>query len=118
MKKVNTQVPTKMSPLTEVVEINAQKPLGLTASVYIHEVARKLPLYNQEIDCNAQGQDKEGNKIKVNTVGRWFFGVPGYAGHVRIVPSGNNVSIYFAKEAPKVVYDLVSQIKQTMEVVS
>jgi len=115
MKKSSTTFPDTIGQLNEMVEINAQKPLGLTAQVYIHEVARKLPLYNQEISCDAVGKDKEGNKIAVDTVGRWLFGVPGYAGHFRIAPSGNMVSIYFPKESPKVVHDLVLQIKQTVE---
>lgn len=115
MKKILTTFPEKIGQLDAMIEINAQKPLGLTAQVYIHELARKLPLYNLEIDCEAQGQDKEGNKIAVDTVGRWLFGVPGYAGHFRIAPTGNNVSIYFPKESPKVIHDLVLQIKQTVE---
>lgn len=115
MKKSFTTFPDKVDYLDEVVEINANKPLGLTAQVYIHEVARKLSLYNQEINCEAKGEDKEGNKIEVNTVGRWLFGVPGYAGHLRIAPSSNNVSIYFPKKSPKVVHDLVLQIKQAVE---
>jgi hypothetical protein len=115
MKKSLITFPDKIGQLDEMVEINAHKPLGLTAQVYIHEVARKLPLFNQEIDCDAQGQDKEGNKIDVNTVGRWLFGVPGYAGHVRIASSANTVSIYFPKESPKAIYDLVLHVKQTVE---
>ncbi len=115
MKKSSTTFPESIGQLDEAVEIVTPKPLGLTAQVYVQEVARKLPLYNEQISCKAKGQDKEGNKIEINNVGRWLFGVPGFTGHSRIVPSDNGVLLYFSKKSPKVVHDLVSQIKQAME---
>lgn len=115
MKKSSTTFPEVIGQMDQVVEIATQKPLGLTAQVYVHEIARKLPLYNEKINCKAKGQDKEGNKIEINNVGRWLFGVPGFAGHSRIAPSDSGVLFYFSKKSPKVVHDLVSQIKQAME---
>jgi hypothetical protein len=115
MKKSLTTFPETIGLLDEMVEITMPQPLGLTAQIYIHEVARKLPLFVQEIDCDAVGQDKEGNKIAVNTVGRWLFGVPGYAGHSRIALSGDKISIYFPKESPKVVHELVLLLKKAVE---
>lgn len=115
MKNSLMTFPDKIGQLDTMIEINTQQPLGLTAQVFVIEIARKLPLYNQEIDCAAQGQDKEGTIIHVNTVGRWLFGVPGYIGHFRIVPSDNTIAFYFPNESPKVVHDLVLQIKEAVE---
>ena len=64
-------------PLDMQVGVHSSKPLGLTAKVLIHEAARALPLYDQSIECDAKGQSNEGKKIKVDTVGRWLFGVLG-----------------------------------------
>lgn len=110
-----TTFPNSALPLDMQVDIQAPKSLGLTAKVFIHEKARSLPLYNEPIKSDAEGQSKEGEAIAVDTVGRWLFGVPGYDGHIRIVPAGEQVSLYYPKESPKVVHELVSSIKEAVE---
>ncbi len=81
----------------------------------IHEVARALLIYNQSIDCDAEGQSKEGEKIKVDTVGRWLFGVPGYEGHIRIVSENDKVLLNYPKDSPEVVHELISSLKDAVE---
>jgi len=108
MKKSTTMFPNATMPLDMQVDIQAPKPLGLTAKVFIQEKARTLPLYDQLVKCDAHGESNDGKKIAVDTVGRWLFGVPGYEGHIRVVPADDKVLLYYPKESQKVVHELVS----------
>lgn len=114
-KSQSITFPDTALPLDARVDIQAPRPLGVTAKVFIHEVARRLPLYNQSIKCRIEGQDKKGKKVAVDTVGRWLFGVPGYAGRVRVALSGDKVFLYYPKKSPKVVHELIALLKETME---
>lgn len=107
--------PTKLGPINEKVEIKTKKPLGLTAKIYIHEIARKIPLYNQKIDCDAKGKDKNKKEIIVNTLGRWLFGVPDYEGHVRITSLGNTIMLFYPKKSPEDVRNFINSLKRTIE---
>jgi len=115
MRKTATTFPNSSMALDMLVDIQAPKPLGLTAKVFIHERARKLPLYDQSVKCEAKGQTRDGKKVAIDTVGRWLFGVPGYAGHIRVVPANDKVLLYYPKESPKVVHELVSSLKEVVE---
>jgi hypothetical protein len=107
--------PDTALPLDARVDIQAARPLGLTAKVFIHEIARQLPFYNQSIKCRIKGEDKKGEKIAINTVGRWLFGAPGYAGRVRVALSGDKVLLYYPQGSPKVVHELIASLKEAME---
>lgn len=115
MKKIAIKFPNSVMPLDMRLDIQASKPLGVTAKVFTQEQARKLPLYDQPIECNANGQDKEGKKILVNSVGRWLFGVPGHNGHIRVAPANDKVLLYYPKKSPKVVHELIGSLKESME---
>lgn len=107
--------PTEIRPLDAKLEINTSKELGLTAGVFVKEVARKLPKYGEFIECSARGTDKEGKTIGVNTLGRWLFGLPGYQGNIRIVPEGSAVALYYPKESPGPVHELLTELKSEIE---
>ncbi len=112
------QFPEKLLPLHAKIVIYVGQPLGPTADIFVREVARMLPHYNEQIICNASGVDIEGKKIAVNTVGRWLFGVPGFRGHVRIVPQGNTINVYYPEQAPQIVHDLLYELKRAIEEVN
>lgn len=116
MKKKTSIFASELMPLDEHIDIVLSEPLGLTAKVFVHEIARKLPIYNKSIKCKDKGLDKNGKKIAINTAGRWLFGVPGYGGHTRITSVGDDVVIYFPKKSQKVIYELVASIKEAMEI--
>ena len=107
--------PNISMPLDAQVDIQTPKPLGVTAEIFINEITRKLSMYNQPIKCSANGKDTKGKKIAVNTVGRWLFGVPGYGGHIRVVPSADKVLVYYPNKSPKVVHELIASLKEAME---
>lgn len=115
MKKTTIKFPDTEMALDMRIGIQAPKPLGVTAKVYVMEQARKLPDFNQEIDCSASGQDKDDKKIEVDSLGRWLFGVPGYTGHIRISPVDDKVMIYYPKKAPKVVHEFLLSLKESIE---
>jgi len=114
-KSQSITFPDAALPLDARIDIQAARPLGVTAKVFIHEVARGLPLYNQPVKCRVKGEDKKGKKVAVNTVGRWLFGVPGYAGRVRVALSGDKVFLYYPQRSPKVVHELTASLKEAME---
>ena len=115
MKKTAITFPDGAMTLDMLVDIQTPESLGLTAKVFIQEKARTLSLYDQPVKCNIHGESNDGKKIAVNTVGRWLFGVPGYGGHIRVVPALDKVLLYYPKESPKVVHELVSLLKETVE---
>jgi len=115
MKKTAITFPNDTMTLDMLVDIQTPKSLGLTAKVFIQEKARTLPLYDQSVKCDAHGESNDGKKIAVDTIGRWLFGVPGYEGHIRVVPADDKVLLYYPKESPKVVHELVSLLKETVE---
>lgn len=97
------------------ISINVGKEFGITASVYIREIARKLPAYNKAFNSQEEGITNDGESIPVNSVGRWLFGVPGYEGHTRIVAVGNLVEIYFSKDLPAEANELLFSLKDKIE---
>jgi len=114
-KSPSITFPDTAIPLDARLDIQAARPLGVTTKVFIHEAARGLPLYHQSIKCRIKGEDKKGKKIAVDTVGRWLFGVPGYAGRVRVALSGDKVHLYYPQQSPKVVHELAASLKETVE---
>ncbi len=115
MTKEPQQFPEKLTPLQAKVLIDAGRPLGPTAEVFVCEQARTLPQYDEPISCKANGVGDEGKKIAVNTVGRWLFGVPGWQGHVRIVPEDSAITIYYPDIAPQIAHDLLLELKHAIE---
>jgi len=101
-------------PLNKILTIKVQKKLGVTAFVWLHEIARKLEEYNIPVDCWQVGKDAAGNEIKIDRLGRFLFGVPGYDGHLRIVTNGPEVTIHYPSE-PVEAEVLMNRIKSEVE---
>lgn len=116
MRKTTVTFSNNAIPLDALIDIQVSKPLGLMASVFIQEKARTLSQYDQSIKCDASGQDDKGKKIAIDTVGRWLFGVPGYSGHIRVVPADDRILLYYPKNSPKVVHELLSSLKEMIEI--
>jgi len=104
-----------MNTQSNKLEISVGCPLGLTASVFLQEQGRKLQSYDQKIACDDVGKDGDGNEIKVDTVGRWLFGVPGYNGHLRVSPEGEMISVYYPENTSEVVHNFLLELKQVIE---
>jgi len=68
------------------IVVNTPNRWGYGLKIAIRQVAKRLPEYHlriknpdPEVCC---GRDQSGNKIPIDTLGRWAFGVPGYMGHL------------------------------------
>jgi len=60
---------------------------GGSFKLYLRDQLKRVPEYHRivELDFKVEGRSSDGVPISVNTVGRWLFGVPGYAGNARFV---------------------------------
>jgi hypothetical protein len=43
--------------------------------------------------------------------------VPGYEGHIRVVPANDKVVLYYPKESPEVVHKLIASLKEALETI-
>lgn len=101
----------------EKIEIISGTSPGITAPIYIQEIARKnIAAYNTQYVSQLMGHSQDGTPIAVNTIGRFVFGVPGVAPHVRIVSEGNTILIFFPKDTDPMVVDFLNQIKEFIEI--
>ena len=109
------QFPQEAPPIDQKIEIHLPQAMGVATDIFLQEEARKIPAYNQEIIYNDFGKDKDGNKIAINTVGRWLFGVPGSVKHLDIENQGDIVFLHFASQAPSIVSELLNELKNNIE---
>jgi hypothetical protein len=60
---------------------------GGSFKLYLRDQLKRVPEYHRivELDFKVEGRSSDGVPIPVSTVGRWLFGVPGYAGNARFV---------------------------------
>jgi hypothetical protein len=57
---------------------------GASFKLYLRNELKKIPEYRIPVELdnsNVTGRTDDGVPIPVNTLGRWLFGVPGYAGN-------------------------------------
>lgn len=106
---------TQNNSTSSSIDINTGRPLGLTAKVFLQEQGRMLPTYNEKINCDDVGKDTEGNEIKIDTVGRWLFGVPGYNGHIRVTSDDKMTRIYYPLNSNEVVHQFLLELKKVVE---
>ena len=68
----------------------------------VREVARKHPYYHLKVSLvpPVQGRDDAGRPVPVDTLGRWLFGVPGYAGNAIFDGHSNPPGVWLPQEAP------------------
>jgi hypothetical protein len=101
---------------THKTAITTQSPLGVTAKIYIQEIARKnIPSYHAPYNTNLIGHSNQGKEIVVNSIGRYVFGVPGVGPHVRIVAEGNIAQIYYQENIETEVLNFINEIKHYIE---
>jgi hypothetical protein len=58
---------------------------GGSFKLYLRDVLKKVPTYHIPVEVDVYGRTADGVPIKINTLGRWLFGVPGYAGNARFL---------------------------------
>jgi len=112
------QFPVRLHGYEAVVAICLPEPMGGGAKIYLREIAKtKLSeFYFAPIETGIFGRTDSGEKIPINTVGRWLFGVPGYMGHIRVSNwEGNLAQVEFPADSPSIVHELVNRLKEVVE---
>ena len=95
-------------------------PHGYDLKILIRNKAKKLVPYRLPVVVYPEvtGRDDEGNPIPVNTLGRWLFGIPGFKGHIRVIPMREKIEVHlFLPEKEKVkdiVLDLLEAVFKKM----
>jgi len=108
--------PKRLHGKTKLVAVRLPgKPMGGMAKIHLRNIAKNIPEYHQKIETGICGQDGLGNKIPINSVGRWLFGVPGYMGHIRVMHWEGDCKIDFPADSPEIVHRLVQLIKEKAE---
>lgn len=69
----------EIHPKKQFIEHPVKNKWGFNLKHAIREQAKKLPKYHEKIS-HPITVENEGKEIEVNTVGRWIFGVPSFAG--------------------------------------
>jgi len=99
--------------------INKPNKWGYSLKVAIRQVAKKLPEYHLPIQNSylpMTVETQEGKKIEVNTLGKWAFGVPGYAGHLMFEGfNPKEIVIYYPEGSPK---ELLEMLEKAVKLLS
>lgn len=117
--KPTTPFPVRLHGFGRVAAIRLPRNMGGSAKLFLREVGKSLPEYHQPIVTGICGQTDSGQKIPINTVGKWLFGTPGYMGHIRVTNwDGLDAKVEWPANSPVVVHELIAKIKQQIEAIS
>jgi len=62
------------------------KVVGGSFKLYLRDLLKKVPEYHSVLEAiGIEGKTDTGIPVPVSTLGRWIFGVPGYAGNARFI---------------------------------
>ena len=63
------------------------KVVGSNFKLSLRNVLKRVPEYHFaiELDFKVEGKSDNGIPISIDNLGRWLFGVPGYAGNARFI---------------------------------
>jgi len=63
------------------------KVVGGNFKLSLRNVLRRVPIYHYpiELDFKVEGRSESGVPISIDNLGKWLFGVPGYAGNARFI---------------------------------
>jgi len=84
MKKLVLPARARGNEKRLVYEFRNVSVKGAGFKVFLRNELKKIPEYHTPIELDnpeVAGRTEDGIPIPVNTLGRWLFGVPGYAGN-------------------------------------
>jgi len=107
-------------PARTIAGIKMEFPIknkwGYGLKIAIRNIAKTLPLYRLPVEITplVAGESDEGDAIPIDTLGRWLFGVPGYAGHIRVLGGEDNISVRCpdVPEAQELITVAVEKLKE------
>lgn len=93
------------------IEAPIKNKWGTSLKQILRNAARTIPEYFTPINCGVE-INIEGEKIVIDTLGKWIFGTPGYKGNIVVDSFAENITVYLPKETPE---EGVSLIKKAIE---
>ena len=107
-------LPARERELIEVAKVKTKHLSPYDFKFEVRAVARDIPEYFLEIRTFPEVRgEANGQAIEINTLGRWLFGTPGYAGHYRQRIEGDTVVILVPP-----VDEAVELIKKALHILS
>lgn len=104
MKKLN--LPTRVSfPKIKIIFPQTNPPLGHDTKMRLRSYAKRNALYRIPVEVNplVTGRNDAGEEIAIDTLGKWLFGVPGYKGHINVLPYEEEIVIEVCTDLPEAI---------------
>lgn len=94
-----------------VLKFNKKNIYEYNLKYVIRNIAKRFPEYFApiEIEPLVYGMTDSGEKIEINTLGRWIFGVPGFAGNVVFEGGEELITFRLPKESPEIAINLLTK---------
>lgn len=91
------------------IEIPYKNKYGISLKQILRNAAKAFPEYFCPVDCGVEVNTENGEKIKIDTLGKWIFGTPGYKGNILVDSFAENITVYLPKETPDVGVSLIKK---------
>lgn len=116
-KKYMIEVQTRMAVTRQSIKIQIPytgEALFGEGKNYVRNLAKKTDNYYIKVDNGGiDGQNEQGEAIKIDTLGKWLFGVPQYKGHILFdihKEANSPITCYIPVGCPQEVIDMLSNL--------
>lgn len=113
MLKVETRLPVGRQSIKIEIPYNGEALFG-EGKNYVRNLAKKSDNYYIKVDNGGiDGQNEQGKTIKIDTLGKWLFGVPQYKGHILFdihQEANTPITCYVPVGCPQEVLDMLSNL--------
>ena len=109
--------PVRLTNFNSPITIKGGKNIwGTGLKIQLRDVAKNHPMYFFPIDIgDVTGHDDSGNKIPINILGKWLFGVPGYMGHIRVDSGADVVTVHLPENCPEEAIQLTEEVVKSLK---
>ena len=110
MKTIKVPARLPVSRKSPVIKKEIENEWGGSFKIILRNNAKKIPVYYTPLDNGGvNGVTDTGKEIKINTLGKWLFGTPGYAGHIIAFATSNEVKVYLPSASPEEAFSLIEE---------
>jgi hypothetical protein len=116
--------PKRAHGLPKSMAILLPEPMRGSAKIFLRNVAKNQlrDYYHRAIETGIFGESDSGEKIPINTLGRWVFGTPGYMGHIRVSnwdeSSPRLCTVDLPEHSPTLAWEFLEAIRREVESLS
>jgi hypothetical protein len=91
-------------PVLSLTFAQCMPVLGGDAKMRLRSRAKGIEIYRTPVrlDPLITGRNDAGEEIPIDTLGKWLFGVPGYRGHINVLPSPTSIEVRLYSDLPAV----------------